>query len=276
MSVCLTISILSRKHIKRMIVLQIVVTIGLLMNALAPGYRVRADEISYGYSLSYSIIFAFIQTLKLFNSYSLFQTMFFVFIVVVFVIINVNKISLEMKHPIIDTFVIIGVYTTQFIPPLYAIGFAETPRQLNIAYFSYLLVVMAITLIWCTYARDFIKLHFTFFGSIAKKGVHCLIILFITSILGTGDLNKITSIKALRSMQNNELSYYCEQRDVWIEICESNNDVVYLPELIKPPQITDPWATGVAEYDWAMNGLKNYYGLKEIHIIPITNHLSDE
>ena len=159
------------------------------------------------------------------------------------------------------------LYSTQFMPAFYAIGHAEFLRQQNIAFFSFFWLLGVLIFIWIIYFRQN-GLNLSFSYDTFPHFSLLFIVLFIVSILGTGDLNKITAVSATRAILNGTAAGYSQERMQWIETIENSEDGVAIIHPIKNRvDVIDPLGVFDIATDWVLESMAKYYDIEKIELI---------
>ena len=254
------------EKIKSFIGISLSVIISLLINALAPGYRNRSMG-KGGKSFASSIFWGFVQTFKETNSFFRIET---ILVIAVFFVLffEISETSIKkIDHPIMLSCFSIILYSTQFMPAFYAIGHAEFLRQQNIAFFSFFWLLGVLIFIWIIYFRQN-GLNLSFSYDTFPHFSLLFIVLFIVSILGTGDLNKITAVSATRAILNGTAAGYSQERMQWIETIENSEDGVAIIHPIKNRvDVVDPLGVFDIATDWVLESMAKYYDIEKIELI---------
>ena len=150
------------------------------------------------------------------------------------------------------------------MPAFYGVGHAEFLRQRNIAFFSFYWLLAALLFIWVFYYRQK-GFPQSFTNETIPNFNLVFISLFLISILGTGNLNNITSIAATRAIMNGSAQGYRAERDQWIKDIENSNGttpvVHYLQHKV---DVIDLWGVFELYPDWVLGCMADYYGIDAI------------
>ena len=250
-----------------------------LINALAPGYRMRAEEgsVDYGMSPLKSIFYSGVHALEEINAFTTIYFIAMIFLVAVLVLKALSKHggTYKFSHPLFVTVTLAIVSIFLYVPNYYAIGSVHYLRLKDASFFQYYWVMIGLLIYWLgyfsqKYMDDITRaVHYLENISLIKKNCFALIVI-AASVLSTGKLDSVLSINLARRMINGEIPTYSKERDEWIETClEHVGEDVTVNDLSNYPEAIDRWHVGLTpgEYNWVNGTIADYYRLNSFQVI---------
>ena len=218
---------------------------GFLINALAPGNKLRGEQYINveGYSAINSILLSFYHAI----GYIVHWTPAIVIVIWIALLPILWKIVKQsnnlFKHPLWVTMGIFCIYSAMFTPTLYVFGMTGYCRIDNIIQMVYYLCLIMVTAYWLGYLSHK-KNNEEFSISLENFGIKitaiCFLIAFVFFVF-TEDKNTYTSISALRSIVNGDAqTFYTEAMERYD---------MYTNETIKNIEIK-PYSTKPALFEY--------------------------
>lgn len=197
---------------------------GLSVSAAAPGNSIRKMNFTNTPSAAEAILRSFRAALNFLYE----KTTLPVVVCMLFVLPILYKIArsapLSFRRPPLVPAVTFCIFSAQFTPPLFALGFVGPTRLLNIIYYSYypLLLINAFYLLgwlarkWGAGETAEAQL-FSRFSAVASRNavpvLLCFSIAFPAGCVGSNNVRKIAGISALLSLHNGQAAQYDAEAD---------------------------------------------------------------
>ena len=248
------------------VIVLFVLLISFSISMIAPGNKVRASAVS-GMSPIRSILFSLYYAFEFLAKWTgLAQISGFIIIAIISLVLT-KKLRFQFKYPFIIFVVTFLIFATQLTPPLYAMSSVGAGRQVNIYYYSYLLLVSFNLFYFCGWIikKQILNVNTI---QIHKGSMICvsimLICLFFAGCLNYGITNT-TFVDTFSSLKKNlPQTYSAEYNGIIAEIKNGNtavSDLNTVPDYFSSLGITeDP------DF-WINKQLARYYEVDEIKLI---------
>ena len=218
--------------------------ISFIINMSAPGNAVRATSCE-----SMSAIDSIFSALNAGREYLIKPNNIMIFLGLLLIVPLLWKITESMnysfKSPLLVTMLSFGLFSSQFVPTLYAQSFIGPFRLQNIIWYSVWIFALFNILYWLGWVKNTINksignnsIHKIIDDALGKKvigyyliiGIIYIVFMFDYGFMGT------TSISAVKSLRNGEAKIYYDEYVERQEIISASNtkDVVVPPYSVKP------------------------------------------
>lgn len=250
-----------------LLAITVVSIISLGISMIAPGNAVRQASCDN----SLGAIGSIIEALKQGALYTVTWLNIPVIIMFVFLIPFIYQIikntTFKFRYPLIFTIFTFGIFSAQFVPPLYAMNNLGGTRLLDIIYYSFYWIIglnIAYYIGWVKNKFGDIKVLDYINDNILVYSL-IIAILFAGSIAVTEDYNNLTSFVSYNSLGKGEAQEYYNQILERYKIYEDESiqDAI-IPELtVKPEQIYGADITEDRE-NWINSDAAKYWGKESI------------
>ncbi len=259
------------------LVILFVLLVSFAVSILAPGNAVRAaaeSSISPVAAILLSLANAVIWIMSWVN---LPQMVLFAIAAVFFY--RLPKCSfLTFRHPVLASILIFGFYASQYTPPLYAMGYIGSGRQINIYCYSSYWCILIMLYYWVTWFKtahkDFCAEHFAFGSHSLRAPAFLLcVVMLAVGLMGPEDplpsLQRLSSGKALTAVLNGTAREYDQAYQERLELLTTPSEICYLPTRLPscPPFADDFLASSEDESSyWYNQNMARYYGHEKVLI----------
>ena len=234
--------VFDRKHAALSSISLAVLLAALVINAMAPGNQVRQANFESPGAVR-AIIYSLIYGLQFISKYIGLPVILGLLILLPQIYRGAEKSRLTFAMPGVLSMVSYFVFASSFTPSFYALNKIGPPRTLNISFFTLMLLLLFNIYYWCGWICKIAGAKLRF--SSKKKAARiktalplCLVMGFLAITLGMGleNPNSVTSIGALRSLYNGEVTTFHDENIRLIEALKEPGvqNVVVKPYSVKP------------------------------------------
>lgn len=260
--------IIDRKKLFYTLIPWLCLTVGFMINALAPGNAARG-ELLEGYGAFKAIAFSFYYAAIYIVKWTS-PLVVLVWTALLWTMWEIGRNSQkEFQHPFLVTASVFCLVSSMYTPTLYAMGDADLIRVHNIIQMTYYIGLFSVTTYWCGWFthRDFyiqkcreqeMKRHRrNSFGKIVT-GIALLAVIVVWTC--TADKNTYTGISAMRSIVKGEAQTFYEEelirREMYLD--DSMPDIVVEVHTARPFLFEDRDLSWDADY-WINQSVTHYF-----------------
>lgn len=183
---------------------------------------------------------------------------------------------LTYRHPVLASILIFGFYASQYTPPLYAMGYIGSGRQINIYCYSFYWCIFILLYYWVNWFK---ATHKSFVHDAAidiPSHGRALSFFLCTAMLAVGllgpedplpSLQRLSSGSALTAILNGSAEAYDQAYQERLALLNTPSDICYVPANLPacPPFPEDPLASSEDDPEyWRNAGLAEYYDHQKV------------
>lgn len=259
----------------RLAVILLILLVSFAISVLAPGNAVRAAReasISPVLAILLSLSNAVIWVMSWVN---LPQIVLFAIAGVFFYCLPDRRI-LPFRHPVLASILIFGLYASQYTPPLYAMGYIGSGRQINIYCYSSYWCIFAILYYWINWfkhTRSEPSGLPAFLAVPSHRAAFFLagILMLAVGLVGPEDplpsLQRLTSGKAITAIVDGSADRHEQAYQERLELLLTPSDVCVLPGLLPPCPPFEDDLLAASEDDgeyWQNEALAEYFNHEKV------------
>lgn len=259
----------------RLAVILLILLVSFAISVLAPGNAVRAAReasISPVLAILLSLSNAVIWVMSWVN---LPQIVLFAIAGVFFYCLPDRRI-LPFQHPVLASTLIFGLYASQYTPPLYAMGYIGSGRQINIYCYSSYWCIFAILYYWINWfkhTRSEPSGLPAFLAVPSHRAAFFLagILMLAVGLVGPEDplpsLQRLTSGKAITAIVDGSADRHEQAYQERLELLLTPSDVCVLPGLLPPCPPFEDDLLAASEDDgeyWQNEALAEYFNHEKV------------
>lgn len=250
----------------------------LVISLAAPGNAVRKSHFTH----TPSVMDAIFDSLKTAWIYISYWTTLPVIVCLLFLIPLIYQIVRAVRFsfhfPLLILLISFGVFSSQFTPPIYALGYSGPSRLLNVIYFSYY-IFMLVNMFYFTgwFIRQFrrketkaaeqapnLKL-----SSLKEKYrillLVCFTVLFSAGCMGWNRVRTMTSVSAAISLKNGQAAKYDREANQRLKIYRSSRQKnVVVSKFSEKPYVLCFNDIEKDPSNWRNTAITKYYNLKSV------------
>lgn len=240
--------------------IELIMIIGFIVSYIAPGNKVRLEQIDFSYSMTDSILLAIRDSISYFDEWS---NLAFVGIVI-WTIIVWNKVEKKSCDRYINPLLFFGamfsIYSSQMSIYYYCQGALGAPRHMNYYYVLFVYTMAFSLLNLCCWCARVLGLRLKERKLIHRVGMAIVLSFFVYAGLQNYGLHNVNFIMIGESFAKGEIQSYHDEMSQRLKLYEDESvrDVVVNPLSVYPkcfvgePLSTDP------NY-WTNNSTQRYY-----------------
>lgn len=183
---------------------------------------------------------------------------------------------LPFQHPVLASTLIFGLYASQYTPPLYAMGYTGSGRQINIYCYSSYWCIFAILYYWINWfkhTRSEPSGLPAFLAVPSHRAAFFLagILMLAVGLVGPEDplpsLQRLTSGKAITAIVDGSADRHEQAYQERLELLLTPSDVCVLPGLLPPCPPFEDDLLAASEDDgeyWQNEALAEYFNHKKV------------
>lgn len=259
----------------RLAVILLILLVSFAISVLAPGNAVRAAReasippvLAILLSLSNAVIWVM-------SWVNLPQIVLFTIAGVFFYCLPDRRI-LPFRHPVLASILIFGLYASQYTPPLYAMGYIGSGRQINIYCYSSYWCIFAILYYWINWfkhTRSEPSGLPVFLAAPSHRAAFFLagILMLAVGLVGPEEplpsLQRLTSGRAITAIVDGSADRHEQAYQERLELLLTPSDVCVLPGLLPPCPPFEDDLLAASEDDgeyWQNEALAEYFNHEKV------------
>ena len=246
--------------------------ISFIASIIAPGNLVRASSTQQMNPI-FAIIMSFFYSIVYIGNWTTLAEVVALLFLAPLIYMAAQKSSWCFQYPFLVIAIVFGLFACQFTPPLYAMSSVGSGRQINIYFYSYILML----LFDIFYLSGWISKKYSTTISIDTikyiSNRYTIPIIFIFALLfGAGCLNhgvkEMTSIACTLSLLDGSAKQYDSDVTHNIKILESETDACYINEITECPIIFMSVDLSEDNTYWVNRHYANFYDCESVNLAP--------
>ena len=245
------------------VVVFFVFSFGFIINMIAPGNKVRAANLN-GMDPLQAIGFALMAGLYYIKNWTSFPGILFLLAVGPLTYSMAKRTEFSFKYPLVVVVLLFGLYSSQNVPPYYAMSRPGAGRQFDIYYYSYYLTIWGMLFYscgWLSHNRELSPSAKAFFVSKRNQISICYyVVLTLMVFAGVAfHYQEATSVQTASSLLSGEVQEYCRKMDEIFDILDSNSEVCYAPDVNDRPSFCTSFGHTTDADFWINTAMADYF-----------------
>ena len=239
-----------------------------MISVTAPGNLVRAETVN-GIPAARAVFFSLLYGMKLCRDWT--TLWIIVYLIACFPIVwrIAGKCKWSFRYPLSVCFLAFCMFASQLTPPVFAMGHIGYPRQIDIYYYSYFLLLLFVHFYLFGWIQRNYPLLFNsevFLNIIRERSFMWVAVICCVFFVSISSVYKSTSsVMTTRAIFNGEIQQYNEQYKQIITVLEnSRGESVVINDVTVCPAFYSYLFISEDENFWVNKAMEGYFHLKSI------------